>query len=274
VWPEGNLGKNPETQSNIIIKDKMEEAFGKDTVTTDSNGVPTDAAELFALDDPSRHIPCNLFQPILLFTYKDVKLGLQGATTDVKKRMWVACKNLDHGKEALKTHRTQSVSCKLMYCWAKTNHERKVITDDELRMISDRLPIIDVELQSPSVADSASASNAASGATSPSLPPTSHAGFNASPSDLPRFEVYARNNTVFRKEEQEEVVDVGISDRGYVPINVKSREAVFYTKTFNIENQVGGCFVRIEDVFKKYAKESKSMIEDAVRENTVFESNW
>jgi hypothetical protein len=229
---------------------------------TQTMTVPKDAFALFNLENAGYYIPCALFEAFEQLSYDDVKEWLP-KSMPMNNILWNHARAMKsgHGNEA-KQSTKGLVKSKLMYCWAKKAHDRDVITGDQLEMIvgkfpSEKFPKFGVELESPSL--TAIAPNAASVATTHPAATTSV------------YSEYAGTTVVW---EEEDAVDVGIPDTGYTPIDVKCPEAVFYAKTFNIENQLGGCFTRIQEIYKIYAKESKAMIEEAGMKESFFGANW
>lgn len=75
--------------------------------------------------------------------------------------------------------------------------------------------------------------------------------------------------------DEEEVHEVAMSRTGYTCIlYVLSAEAIFYANTFNVNDQIGDCFTWTQDLFNLLGKESKVMIGDAVRNETILGANW
>ena len=219
-----------------------------------SDGSRNAAAQLFGILELDDLVACNLFEAFEALSHDDVKEWLPKGMP-MNQILWRHGINTEHGKEFQRNNKGGRIIPKLMYCWAKKAHDRGAITYEQLTVIDKKLPNIDVELESPSL--TAIAPNAASVATT-------HPAATMS--------VYEGTLTVTR--EEEDAVAVGIPDTGYTPIDVKCPEAVFYAKTFNIENQLGGCFTRIQEIYKIYAKESKAMIEEAGMKESFFGANW
>jgi len=194
-------------------------------------------------------------------SYNDVKQWLP-RKSGIKNILWTyGSKLTEHGKTYKAMYKYKATGVKLMFCWAKEAHERDRITDEQLGRILDNLPKLDVELESPNLA-----------VQSVAIPPSQKPNPDPHPEACSFYDEYAEALIFVKK--KREVLDVTTPDAGYTDINVISPEAVFYGKTFNIENQIGVCFKRTQDLLNRFAKDSKVMIEDAVRKKTVFGTEW
>lgn len=205
----------------------------------------------------------------------------------------------EHGKKYHLKHK--AISAKLMFCWAREAHDRKRITDGQLERILKNLPKLDVELESPSLAESTDEDaqpippsempnpdhrlvnrpripptvNTPEASLLPSVnppPPVRH----PPPTLVSQVDsMYAKyRGTLTFVEVEEEVNDVATSQAAYASINVLSDGAIFYAKDVDIERQIESCFKRTQDLFSLYGKDSRAMIVEAVTNKTSFGPNW
>jgi hypothetical protein len=150
---------------------------------------------------------------------------------------------------------------KLMYCWAKEALKQGRITQVQSTKIIDALPEKLVELPSPNPP------------TNPESPSTDTDGKIRQVAV--RDDYIAQSAAVPIVVEEDEERDNATKDNGYTLVDVMCHESVFYTKTSNIERQLkGSVFSRSEKLFKQYAKDSKAMIDKAVKLKTTFEPHW
>lgn len=237
----------------------------------------TDAAELFGLEKPQCRKQCTLFEAFERLSHNDVKEWLS-KKVPMNQTLWNHGKKMPHGKGYNLKHKSTSV--KLMYCWANAAYERKRITEEQLKKIVEKLPVLDVELQSPSYIPGSAPlvqAPATLALPTPLPPPVQPPTFSALPTPLlpPVQDLFAKyRGTLTFIDVEEKVHDVATMEAAYTSINMLSREAIFYGKTYNIENQIDACFERTLDMFAMYAKDSRAMITESVTSQTSFGPNW
>ena len=229
-----------------------------------------DAAELFAVTKGSDQAISNIFNAFERLSHNDVKHWLP-KNREVNALLWGHGKKTVHGK-AYGNEKPKPVKCKLMYCWARKAAELNRITDEDLKKIVEILPSLDYELPTKSATQRPEATTpqdvTGTGKLLSAL--ETEASIRTKSQDA-SFARYAGSASILT--EEVDVFDVATSDVECSKIDLESDEAIFYEKEFNIEKQLGGFFKRSQDLFKMYAKDSKAMIEDAIRNGTVFEAN-
>jgi hypothetical protein len=233
------------------------------------------AAELFGIQKADNVLPCILFERFQQLELKDVKKWLV-EKTPMNKILWAHGKITKHGK-AKTSQKQMPVISKLMYCWVQNALDEGRITKEELDAIvfeyvtsthsrkrppKDPVPSQPSQPSHPSTPTSPRSPSSPASVGSPTL--TSDQVFNE----------YTETSVVLeQQEEEEESLDDG-TNTGYSHINVRLKDAIFYTKNFNIENQIGACFKRILVLHKFYGKYSKAMVDDAMENGTVFPAIW
>ncbi len=233
-----------------------------------------DAAELFAVSKASDQAISDTFNAFERLSHNDVKLWLP-KKKEANILLWGHGKNTVHGKDYDK-EKPKPVICKLMCCWARKAAELNRITDEDLNKIVETLPALDFELPTQAGSQRASMSPEAptqdvTGTEKPSALESEAAYSKRTKSQDASFARYAGTASIL--EEEVDVFEVATSDVECSKIDLEHDEAIFYEKEFNIEKQLGACFKRSQDLFKMYAKDSKAMIKDAIRNGTVFEAN-
>jgi hypothetical protein len=225
-----------------------------------------EATELFGIKEVGDATPCRLFQRFEELKLEDVKKWLL-EKTPMNKILWDHGKTTEHGtdKRGKKRNPRMAISSKLMYCWLYKALDKERITEEELKAVEAEFIRNEPSLLSPGVSSSPTSPSPSSPASVGSPTLTSDQVFNE----------YTGTSVVLEQQaEEEESLDDGTKYTGYSHINVALKDAIFYTKTFNIENQIGACFKRISVLHKFYGKYSKAMVDDAMENGTVFPAIW
>jgi hypothetical protein len=198
--------------------------------------------------------------------------GAKGLPKTAMTRIWKQAQ-VQEKKLKKKYEKTVPISSKLMYCWVQEARKQRRITEEQAIGIIDELPnLVPLPKASTNPESAAMETDGDNQSTS-----TTH--------ESPAMETDGENRAVAEYLAQggeepivvveDEEQDNATKEKGYTPMNVMCHEAVFYTKTSNIERQLeGSVFDRSEKLFKMYAKDSKAMIAKAVKKNKVFDADW
>jgi hypothetical protein len=153
-----------------------------------------------------------------------------------------------------------TMAMKLMCCWAKEACKQGRITREQSAKIIDAPPAA-ITLPSP---------NALTNPESPSMDTNGKIQQVAA-----RDDCMAQSAAVPIVVEEDEERENATKDNGHALVDVMCHESVFCTKTSNIERQlVGSVFSGSEKLFKEHAKDSKAMIDKAVKLQSTFGPHW
>jgi hypothetical protein len=184
---------------------------------------------------------------------------------------WQRRQNWCDMKSGFPSAKSVLVSSKLMRCWAKKAKESKRINHETLKEIIDTLPkFIDSLPSQPASPATEVTTEATTNATEVTTEATREVRNVANQdAEIPQcVRQFAGNQTFFMLDAS--VIVVLTANRSYDVFDVESKEAVFYEKNQNIENQIGACFNRSKDVFRMHATASLEMINDVQRKKTTF----
>jgi hypothetical protein len=274
--------KSRETQRNP--PKKKDTARTKQTETTmteyyeegDTEGLVLEPNVLFTLNPRKlQHMPLLSFER---FTHDDVRIWLSKSDsnrTDEEKKakivvqhIWQNAKPSVDGIEAMEQP-YRSITAKLMFCWAKKAQHWKRITPEQQTLIIESLPEL-IPLPEATAETLAQPSK--------DTPDNNDGESNPVPTTpVPTYVTeYAGGLEVVEEEEEEPGTKRRAieEDKRYKDINLCLKEAVYYTKTSDVEKQLGGCFTRTQDLFEIHAKEGKAMIDEAMKEGSVFVPKW
>jgi hypothetical protein len=276
--------KSRETQRNL--QKKKDTARTKQTSETtmteyyeedDSEGLVLEPNVLFTTLNPRKlqHIPLLSFER---YTHDDVRIWLSKSDlnrTDEEKKaktvvqyIWKDAKPSVDGIEAMEQP-YRSITAKLMFCWARKAQHWQRITPEQETLIIQSLPelILLPEATAETLAQPSKDTPANNDGESNPVPTT----------PVPTYVTeYAGDLEVVEEEEEEPGTKRRAieQDKRYEDIDLCLKEAVYYTKTSDVEKQLGGCFTRTLDLFEMYAKEGKAMIDEAMKKGSVFIPKW
>jgi hypothetical protein len=186
-------------------------------------------------------------------------IGAEGPTKAAMERMWIEAKVKDDALKKIYGSKV-TTAMKLMCCWAKEACKQGRITKEQLAKIIDALPAATM-LPLPNAP------------TNPESPSTDADG--KIQQVAVRDDHTAQSAAVPIVVEEDEEWEDATKDNRHALVDVMCHESVFYTKTSNIERQLeGSVFNRTKKLFKHHAKDSKAMIDKAVKLQSTFGPHW
>jgi hypothetical protein len=259
--------RNPQKKKDTARTKQTETAMTEYYDLGDTKGLVKQPNVLFT-EDPKKWPSNILLLSFERLTHDDVKIWLSKSDnnkTDEEQKakivvqyIWGNAQSFDDGQEAMKQH-YRPITAKLMFYWAKKAHHWNRITGKQQTIIMNSLPNL---IPLPEVTTELA----------------QHPESNPGPTTpVPTYVTeYAGDLEVVEEEEEEPGTKRRAieQDKRYKDINLCLKEAVYYTKTSDVEKQLGGCFTRTQDLFEMHAKAGRAMVDEALKVGSVFAPNW